>query len=114
MTFTENTKFRRSPNVVSRDIGNELLLVPIRGGVGDLDAIFSFNNVGADVWTLMEKEQSLEQLTAWVVDHYEASRNEVQADLSEFMSDLVKSGLATVAPGPVLVLDARSVHHASR
>jgi hypothetical protein len=114
MTFAENAKFRRSSNVVSREIGSELLVVPIRGGVGDLDAIFSFNGVGSDVWALMETDQSIDVLANWVVEHYEASRAQVEKDLSEFLSELVQAGLATMVPGPLVETLSLQENYASR
>ena len=94
MTIAGQRRFRRSLDVVSRKIGDEVLVVPIRGGVGDLDAVFSFNSVGASVWTLLETEQSLEQLASWIVDHYEASPEQVQGDLASFVDELIEAGLA--------------------
>ena len=43
-------KLIRSDAVVSRLIGGETLVVPVRGGVGDLASIYSFNAVGTTIW----------------------------------------------------------------
>ena len=40
----------RSEAVVSRLIGGETLVVPVRGGVGDLASIYSFNEIGTMIW----------------------------------------------------------------
>ena len=114
MSLAENTKFCRSTNVVSRKIGNEILVVPIRGGVGDLDAIFSFNGVGSDIWALLEKEQSLGELTAWIVDHYEATRAQAQSDVAEFLAELLQAGLATSQTDAFVQMETESTAHASR
>jgi hypothetical protein len=100
--------------VVSREIGSELLVVPIRGGVGDLDAVFSFNGVGSDVWALIENERSMEQIVSWVVEHYEVSPPQVEKDLAEFLTELVDAGLATSLPQPFVVRESGQVNHASR
>ena len=113
MNFAENAKFRRSSNVVSRQIGSELVVVPIRGGVGELDAVFSFNGVGSDVWALMESDRTLGELAMWVVEHYEASQAQVEKDLSDFLGDLVGAGLATVAPVPFSMTEPHA-NYASR
>ena len=112
--FTENSRFRRSTNVVSREIGSETLVVPIKGGVGDLDAIFSFNAVGSEVWGLMESDRSFDELAVWVVDHYEASRGQVETDLSDFIGELVEAGLVTIEPEQFLGTKAGQPTHASR
>jgi len=103
MAFSESTRFRRSSSVVSRQIASETLVVPIRGGVGDLDSIFSFNPVGSEVWALLEQDRSLGDLTSWVVEQYEVTRDQALTDISAFVSELLQAGLVSepspAAPG---------------
>jgi hypothetical protein len=87
------TKYVRSSGVVSRLIADETLVVPIRSGVGDLDSIYSFNPVGSDIWSLLEKEVSLEEICAWVTEHYEVSEEQALGDIREFLGELIGSGL---------------------
>jgi len=93
MLQIEKTKYVRSTGVVSRLIADETLVVPIRGGVGDLDSIYSFNPVGSDIWGLLEKETTVEQLCAWVTEHYEVTEEQAMGDIREFLGELVGSGL---------------------
>jgi hypothetical protein len=93
MIAVETQKFVRSTGVVSRKIADETLVVPIRGGVGDLDSIFSFNHLGSDLWTLLEKEASLSEMTSWVVDRYEVSEETASADIEAFLAELLQAGL---------------------
>jgi Coenzyme PQQ synthesis protein D (PqqD) len=93
MIAVETRKYVRSTGVVSRKIADETLVVPIRGGVGDLDSIFSFNPLGSDLWTLLEKEASLPEMAAWVVERYEVSEETATADIEAFLSELVQAGL---------------------
>ncbi|HXY23339.1 MAG TPA: PqqD family protein [Candidatus Acidoferrum sp.] len=84
-------------------IADETLVVPIRGGVGDLDSIYSFNPVGSDIWGLLEKEATLEELCAWVTDHYEVTEEQASGDIREFLGELVGSGLVhSVAEAPAV------------
>lgn len=85
----------RSTAVVSRLIADETLVVPIRSGVGDLDAIYSFNPLGTDLWALLEKEVSLEEMCAWVTEHYEVTEERALGDIREFVGELVGTGLVT-------------------
>lgn len=95
MTVSESTKFRRSTTVVSREIASETLVVPIRGGVGDLDSIFSFNPVGSDLWTLMEKDTSVGEMASWVAAHYEVGRDQAFEDIQGFVNELLDAGLVS-------------------
>ena len=46
---------RRSANVVSRVVADEAIVVPIRRGAADLDSIYTFNEAGTQLWSLIEK-----------------------------------------------------------
>jgi hypothetical protein len=85
--------FLRSSNVVSRQMEGETLVVPIRGGVGDLDAIFSFNALGSHLWDLLAQRRSLPEMTEWVVERYEVSHEQASRDIQAFLSELKEAGL---------------------
>ena len=58
---------RKADGFLSRSIGDETIIVPVRGGVGDLDAIFTLNPVGATIWNLIDGATPLDRLAAAVV-----------------------------------------------
>ena len=47
-------RVRRSSNVVSRVVADEAIVVPIRRGAADLDSIYTFNESGTKLWSLIE------------------------------------------------------------
>jgi hypothetical protein len=94
------TTYLRSLAVVSRVIADETLVVPIRGGVGDLDSIFSFNPLGSDLWTFLEKANSIEEMTSWVTEHYDVTQERALADIQDFVGELMGAGLLTSVTEP--------------
>src|SRR5262249_31552977 len=86
-------RYVRSASVVSREVAGETLVVPVRGGVGDLDSIFSFNPVGSDLWELLKTSTSIQEMTNWVVDHYEVTAAQASRDIEAFVAELSGSGL---------------------
>jgi hypothetical protein len=94
-------RYLRSSRVVSRVIADETLVVPIRGGVGDLDSIFSFNPLGSDLWTLLEKASSLEEMTSWITEHYDVTQERALADIQDFVDELMGAGLVTPVTHPL-------------
>lgn len=81
-------RYARSPDVVFRRIGSEVLLLPIRRNMGDLESIFSLNEVGARVWELLDGRRSLGEVRDVVLAEFEATAGEVEADLLEFIARL--------------------------
>jgi hypothetical protein len=114
MTEVGRERYLRSSAVVSRVIADETLVVPIRGGAGDLDSIFSFNPIGSDLWSLLEKEVSMDEMTSWITDHYDVSEEQALGDIQEFVGELLGAGLVTSVTQPVVSTGARESVHASR
>ena len=112
LTFAENARFRRSTSVATSEVACETVVASVKREAGNLDAIFSFNEIGADVWALMEEDRSLAELTTWVFDHYDVSRSQAQNDIREFIAELVEAGLATVEQVPFVGTGAVQSNHA--
>lgn len=88
--------FQRSNSVVSRQIAGETLVVPIRGKVGDLASIYSFNETGSVLWTALEHPRSLEQLTSLLCQSFEVGWNDARRDAETFVREMQAAGL--IAP----------------
>ena len=71
---------------VTRSIGGETIIVPVRSGVGDLDSIYTLNEVGTSIWNLIDDTRSVEQVIEEITNQYEVEREEAAKDVSEFLS----------------------------
>jgi hypothetical protein len=89
--------FIRNTKVVSRQIQEKTLVVPIRNAAGDPNSTYSFNALGAEIWSLLEKEATVDDVVAWVVDQYEVTPERAQQDVEEFLNHLSEAGLITPA-----------------
>ena len=94
----ETSVYRRSQAVVSRQIAGETLVVPIRGKVGDLASIFSFNETGSVLWTALEHPQSLESLASLLCQSFEVGWDDARRDADAFVREMQAAGLLTVEP----------------
>src|ERR1700736_6578652 len=90
----------RSDAVVSRLIGGETLVVPVRGGVGDLASIYSFNEVGTIIWGALASPTSLAELVDLIEREYPGNQGQVGQDVVLFLSDMSSAGLVTIANAP--------------
>src|SRR6266853_5189033 len=99
----------RSKSVVSRRVSGETLIVPVRGKVGDLASIYSFNEVGSLIWQLLEIPREVCELVSAVEREYDVDPQQAQQDVSKFLNDMLSVGLvevrdamhATEGEGPV-------------
>jgi len=90
--------FVRSQSVVSRLIGGETLIVPVRGNVGDLASIYSFNEIGSLIWKLLDIPKDLTDLVAAVEQEYDVESERARKDVERFLNDMLSAGLVEVRP----------------
>src|SRR5256885_13011365 len=90
--------YRRSTAVVSRRISGETLVVPIRGKVGDLASIYSFNEAGSVLWATLEQPSSLEELASALCRRFEVEWDDAQRDADAFVRDMQAVGLLSAIP----------------
>jgi len=86
---------RKADGFVSRTIADDVIIVPVRGGVGDLESIFTLNAVGASIWRLIDGQTSMQALAAALSREYEVSEAEAAADVQEFVDLLLSKGLVS-------------------
>ena len=90
----------KADGFVSRSIGEDLIIVPVRGGVGDLNAVFTLNPVGATIWKLIDGATPVERLAVAVAAEYEVSVEAAARDVDDFLQALIDKGILEQAPEP--------------
>ncbi|HXZ28366.1 MAG TPA: PqqD family protein [Terriglobales bacterium] len=93
-------RFVRSRSVVARGIGGELLIVPVRRGVGDLTSLYSLNGSGATLWEALAAEQTAADLAGVLEQAYDLAGRDVVADVERFLREMSQLGLVQCAPAP--------------
>jgi hypothetical protein len=98
LTGPQEQFFSRSRSVVSRTVAGETLIVPVRGKVGDLASIYSFNGTGSLIWQLLDAPRTLTDLIDAVEREYEVTRQLAQKDVTHFLEDMLSVELLNVQP----------------
>ncbi len=88
-----DARFIRNHEVVSRKIEGELIIVPIRSGVGDLNSLYTLNPVGSVLWDFMTEDHSIGEMVQKVCDEFEVSSAQAQQDIETFLDSLVEEKL---------------------
>lgn len=82
----------KDKSIVARHIDNEVILVPVRQRIGDLQCIYTTNEVGSQVWSLIDGKRSLQEILEIVVKDYDVAYDEAKVDIDEFIRQLVEAG----------------------
>jgi hypothetical protein len=81
-------RYRKSESVVSRRIGDEFVMVPIRQDVGDLSSIYVLNDVAARIWELIDGTLTVASMIERIVAEYEVSTREAEEDIRGYLEQL--------------------------
>jgi len=90
--------FAKVGDFVTRAVADETIVVPIRSSVGDLDSIYTFNEVGAAVWALIDGSRTVDAIVAAVEGEFEVGHDEATRDVLAFLATLAEAGLIREAP----------------
>lgn len=89
----DNVRFIRNREVVSRQIEGELIIVPIRHGVGDLNSLYTLNPVGSVLWDFMMEGHTVPEMVQRVCDEFDVATAQAQDDVRSFLDSLLEEKL---------------------
>jgi hypothetical protein len=85
------TRFERDPAIVTRRIGDEIVLVPVRASTGAMSEIFALNETAALVWNALAQAQSITELSALMANEFAIEAAQAQADIAELLDLLIEA-----------------------
>ena len=89
--------FIKVSEIVTRNIAGETIVVPVKGRVGDMDSIYTLNEVGTLIWRLVDDRASVNQMVDAVTEEYDVGPVEAERDVFEFLGSLEEAGLIKTA-----------------
>lgn len=81
--------YQQRSDIVSRQIADQAILVPIRGRVADMQRIFMLNPVADFVWQQLSADNSLKTICGRVEEHFAVAPAQARQDVCEFISRLL-------------------------
>ena len=86
-------RFAKKGEFVTRTIAGEVVVVPVRGQIADLDAIYHFNDVGGFIWSLFDGKTSLRDIAEAVCEEFDGALQDSERDTLEFVGALQRIGI---------------------
>ncbi len=85
--------YRKNPDVVARKIAGELLLVPVKGKIADMQRIFTLNPVGELIWQELDAPKKLQDIRERVISDFDVTIETATIDIEEFVTELLSADL---------------------
>lgn len=89
--------FRKIDSVVTRRVGSETIVVPIRNQVGDLDSVFTLNDVAERVWSLIDGANDVGAIVRRVCDEYDVEADVATTDVADLLDTFERAHLIVAA-----------------
>ena len=95
-----------SPEVVHETLDGEVVVVNFKNG-----RYYSFENVGSEVWSCIERGLDTDATIALVAAKYQGDPAEIMTNIDQFVADLLREGLVVPAESapPTAANDGASV-----
>ena len=104
--MSENLRYQRTEAFVARAIAGETVLVPIRRQIGDLESIYTLNEVATFIWERLAEPATVAEIARALEDAFACDPAEMRKDLSAFLAEILDLGAITPAddhdPAPSL------------
>lgn len=84
--------YLKDDTIVARRIDEEMILVPVRNEIGDMNSIFVLNEVGARIWELIDGVRDTKDIIEIIKDEYDAPED-AERDVLEFITNLERIGV---------------------
>lgn len=79
---------RRNPNIVTRVIEDETILLPIYKSSDEISYIYTLNKVASKVWDLINGKRSLVEIKKEILEKFDTTPEEVDKEMENFLKDL--------------------------
>ncbi len=90
MTVQAEDVYTVSDEVVAREIEGELIIVPLSGGLGDMeDALYTFNETGREIWALIDGRRTVAEIVELLSAEFTCPPGEIDADVAGLLEELV-------------------------
>ena len=88
-----SARFIKDQQSVTRSIAGETIIVPIKSGVGDLNSIYTLNEVGSRIWQLIDGARTAGQIAQAITEEYDVTMEAAAQDVTELLGALEAEGL---------------------
>lgn len=78
---------------ILREIAGDYVIIPTGKTVLSFNGLITVNEVGADLWKMLQQERDFEDLVQGILDEYDVDEETAREDIQEFLDTLRKGGI---------------------
>lgn len=86
---------------VLREIAGDYVIIPTGKTVLTFNGLITVNEVGADLWKMLQSDVTFEDLVQGILKEYDVDEETAREDIQEFLDTLIRGGILEVSVEPV-------------
>ena len=84
----KETCYQKNTEMVTRDIADETILMPLFKASDEVNCIYSLNEHAAFIWQLIDGQNSFDAIKKIALESYEGTEEDVERELVSLFKDL--------------------------
>ena len=86
-----NSVYQKNPDIVSRKIADEVILVPIKRKLASINAMYLLrDDVSIRIWELIDGQRSAQQIRNIICKEFKVDSKQAEGDIIKFLEQLEK------------------------
>jgi hypothetical protein len=86
-----------SEDVIAREIGDEMLIVPLVAGIVDADdALYTLNPTAHMIWNYLDGKKTLQEIIDILSRNHDASYEEIKEDVLGFVNEMIDHSIINI------------------
>jgi hypothetical protein len=86
-------RYEKTRSIVTREIQDEVVIVPVHNDVAEMDWIYSLNPMGRLIWTLLDEGEDVDAIVRRICAEHQVSDEVARGDVETFLATLAAEGL---------------------
>ena len=82
--------FKKNPDIATRKIDNEFILVPICKTIEDVDCIYTLKDVKGRIWELIDGKRKIKKIRDNIFKEYKVTLQKLQKDVIDTVKEFKK------------------------
>ena len=78
---------------VLREIAGDYVIIPTGKTVLSFNGLITVNEVGADLWKMLQSEVTFDDLLHGILESYDVDEKTAREDIQEFLDTLIEGGV---------------------
>mgnify|MGYP001586418359 CR=1 FL=1 len=84
----ETKILRKNPDMVTRVIDDETILLPIYKTSKEINCIYTLNKVASRIWEMVDGKRTLARIKQLILKEFDAAPQEVDKEMQKLLKDL--------------------------